>query len=325
MATLKDVARETGLTVSTVSRVLNNRGYISQEARKKVQEAMRKLDYQPNEMARALSKKTSNTIGVILPRIDHPYFARLLHNLENAAYRNDYKLLLFNSREKDEKENEYIEICKSARVAGIVMCSGTVDASRFQGLNVPLVTIECFLENGTAGIECDNMLGGKLAAKHLYEKGCKNVVYLCGRDPGIVTEDNRKEGFLTVCRQVGMNCISVDDIQKECFQAMDFREHIESVLDQYPEVDGIFGFDVIAAQVLQVCRKKGLTVPEQIKVIGFDDSLISELTAPALTTIHQPMAEMAELAITTVIKAKNNELVPNRTVLPVSLVERETT
>lgn len=327
MATLKDVARETGLTVSTVSRVLNNRGYISQEARKKVQDAMKKLDYQPNEMARALSKKTSNMIGVILPQIDHPYFSRLLNSLENAAYRNDYKLLLFNSKERDEKEDEYIEICKSARVAGIILCSETVDVNRFQGLEVPLVTLECFQENGNAAIECDNRMGGKLAAKLLYEKGCRNVVYLSGRDPSYRTADNRAIGFEESCRKAGINCISPEkDIRRELYLTMDYRNYIESILDRYPEIDGVFaGCDVIAAQVLQVCRRKELAVPGRMKIVGFDDSLISELTSPSITTIHQPLDEMAELAITTVAKVRNDELVPSRTILPVSLIERETT
>ena len=102
MATLKDVAKETGLTVSTVSRVLNNRGYISSNTREKVYDAMKRLNYQPNELARSLSKQTTNTIGVIVPHIDHPYFARLLSSLETAAYQNGYTLLLFNSRESEE-------------------------------------------------------------------------------------------------------------------------------------------------------------------------------------------------------------------------------
>ena len=103
MATLKDVAKETGLTVSTVSRVLNNRGYISEETRKKVYEAMKKLNYRPNEVARSLSKQTTNTIGVIVPHIRHPYFAELISNLESQAYHYDHKILLFNSQEKMKK------------------------------------------------------------------------------------------------------------------------------------------------------------------------------------------------------------------------------
>ena len=195
MATLKDVARETGLTVSTVSRVLNNRGYISKEAREKVYEAMKKLNYQPNEVARSLSKQTTNTIGVILPHIDHPYFSRLLSSLETAAYLNEYKLMVFNSNERDDKEVKYLEMCRGIRVAGIILCSGTVDVQRFEDLGVPLVTIERFLESGTAAIECDNRQGGRMVAKHLAEKGCRKVVYLSGENAEPMPADDRALGF----------------------------------------------------------------------------------------------------------------------------------
>lgn len=123
MATLKDVARESGLTVGTVSRVLNNRGYISEQTREKVYAVMRELNYQPNEMARSLSKQKSNTLGVILPHIMHPYFAKFLNYLEAAASRQGYRILVFNSQGMDEKEEECIEICKSNRVAGVILGS----------------------------------------------------------------------------------------------------------------------------------------------------------------------------------------------------------
>lgn len=242
MATLKDVAKETGLTVSTVSRVLNNRGYISEETRKKVYEAMKKLNYRPNEVARSLSKQTTNTIGVIVPHIRHPYFAELISNLESQAYHYGHKILLFNSQEKNEKEWEYMEMCTSNRVAGVILCSGTVGVEKFTGLNVPLITIERYLENGTAEVECDNEQGGRLAA-----------------------------------------------------------------------------------QLLQVCHKLNIDVPSQMKIVGFDDVNIASLTTPPITTIHQPIKEMAKTAVELLVRSGNGELVPNRTTLPVSLVVRETT
>lgn len=125
---------------------------------------MKKLNYHPNEVARSLSKQSTNTIGVIVPHIRHPYFAELISNLESQAYRHQHKILLFNSQEKNEKEYEYLEMCSSNRVAGIILCSGTVGVNEFQGLNVPLITIERFLENGTGAVECDNIQGGRLAA-----------------------------------------------------------------------------------------------------------------------------------------------------------------
>ena len=118
MATLKDVARESGLTVGTVSRVLNNRGYISDKAREKVEQAMKRLNYQPNEVARSLSKSSSNTIGLIVPHIRHPYFIEMISHLEYQAYQKGYRILLCNSRNIQEKEREYIEICTGNKEAG---------------------------------------------------------------------------------------------------------------------------------------------------------------------------------------------------------------
>lgn len=327
MATLKDVARETGLTVSTVSRVLNNRGYISKEAREKVYEAMKKLNYQPNEVARSLSKQTTNTIGVILPHIDHPYFSRLLSSLETAAYLNEYKLMVFNSNERDDKEVKYLEMCRGIRVAGIILCSGTVDVHRFEDLGVPLVTIERFLESGTAAIECDNRQGGRVVAKHLAEKGCRKVVYLSGENAEPMPADDRALGFAEVCRQEGLDCLDLEEEKTDALYAsLEYHEYIEKILEEHPEIDGIFASsDVIAAQVIQICRKKGINIPDQIKLVGFDDSLISMLTSPAITTIRQPIPEMASLAVQTILRASNKEMVPSRTILPVSLVERETT
>ena len=327
MATLKDVARETGLTVSTVSRVLNNRGYISKEAREKVYEAMKKLNYQPNEVARSLSKQTTNTIGVILPHIDHPYFSRLLSSLETAAYLNEYKLMVFNSNDRDDKEVRYLEMCRGIRVAGIILCSGTVDVGRFEDLGVPLVTIERFLESGTAAIECDNRQGGRMVAKHLAQKGCRTVVYLSGENAEPMPADERALGFTEICRQEGLTCPDLEEAKTDALYAsLDYHEYIEKILDDHPEIDGIFASsDVIAAQVIQICRKKGIQIPDQIKLVGFDDSLISMLTSPAITTIRQPIPEMASLAVQTILRASNKEMVPSRTILPVSLVERETT
>lgn len=327
MATLKDVARETGLTVSTVSRVLNNRGYISKEARQKVYDAMKRLNYQPNEVARSLSKQTNNTIGVILPHIDHPYFSKLLSSLETAAYQNEYKLLLFNSRDRNEKEDEYLDMCRAIRVAGIILCSGSVDVGKFGDLGVPLITIERFLENGTAAIECDNRQGGRLAARHLWEKGCRTVAYLSGENPESMPADERALGFMEVCRREGLACLELNEEKhREWYTTLDYHAYIERILDENPELDGIFASsDVIAAQLIQVCRRRQICVPEQIRVVGFDDSNISSLTSPAITTIHQPVEEMAALAVEAVSRVRNAEMVPNRTILPVTLVKRETT
>ena len=179
MATLKDVAKASGLTVGTVSRVLNNRGYISDKTREKVYQVMKELNYQPNETARALSKQKSNTIGVILPNIEHPYFAKVLSRLEREAAKQGYRIMLFVSRYKEEREEQCIEMCKSERVTGVVLCSGSFETEKFEDLDFPLITLERSMDEGTSGIECDNYQGGVLATELLIEKGCRKLISIC--------------------------------------------------------------------------------------------------------------------------------------------------
>ena len=324
MATLKDVARESGLTVGTVSRVLNNRGYISDKAREKVDAAMKKLNYRPNEVARSLSKSSTNTIGVIVPHIRHPYFTEMISNLENQAYKKGYKILLCNSRSIQEKEREYIEICTSNKVAGIILCSGTVPVEVFDEIGIPVVTIERFLDNGTAAGECDNRQGGALAAERLIACGCRHLLHVGNIGGQFMPADMRTEGFRKVCERENVPFVELltEEIQ---YNSMKYGELIEDALQKYPETDGLFAnSDVIAAQTLQTCRKLQIAVPERLKVIGFDDVFLATLTTPQLTTVHQPIKEMAEIAINLLHDSASGKLVPKRTVLPVCLTARET-
>lgn len=325
MATIKDVAEVTGLSVTTVSRVLNNRGYISEETREKVYAAMKQINYQPNEVARSLSKQTTNTIGVIVPHINHPYWAELLSNLESQAYAHKCKILLFNSKEKHEKLKEYMEMCASNRVAGIILCSGTVAMDDFQAMGIPVITIERYVENGTAVVECDNYLGGGLAAKHLIEKGCKNVMCIGGVKDNEMPADVRTTGFVDICKKYEITYTEATTSMNQ-YNEMEYHEYIEKLLADNPQIDGIFASsDVIATQIIQVCYKLGKRIPQDIKLVGFDDVLVSKLTTPRITTIHQPIKEMAQTAVDLLMKAKEGQMVPNKTVLPVTLVEREST
>lgn len=325
MATIKDVAKEAGVTVTTVSRVLNNRGYIAQATREKVYEAMRILHYQPNEVARSLSKKTNHTIGVIVPHIVHPYFAKLVSNLEAAAYEKGFRMMLFNSREEEAREGEYLDLCQSNRVAGIILCTGTVGTEKFKNLNIPLITIERALDQGSASVECDNEQGGILAARHLIEKGCREIINLGGTSEVRMPADVRTEAFRKVCEEEGVKHHEIPT-NLAYYNNLEYKELIEQVLEQYPEADGIFASsDLIAAQVLQVCAGRRIDIPGQMKVVGFDDVNIASLVTPAITTIRQPIGEMARMAVTLLKDTVEGNPVTSKNVLPVTLVERETT
>ena len=178
MATIKDIAAKTGLAVGTVSRVMNNRGYISKETRDKVLEAMKSLNYKPNELARSLTKKNTNMLGIIMPHIEHPYFSRLISRLERAASRYGYKILLCNTRENFEREKDYIDMCLSNRVSGIIICSSSVRELELATSGIPVVVMEKWRVEGVFSVDCDNYQGGKLATEYLIQRQCKNLLYL---------------------------------------------------------------------------------------------------------------------------------------------------
>lgn len=325
MATLKDVAAKAGVTVTTVSRILNNRGYIGEETRAKVYEAMKELHYQPNEIARSLSKKTSRSIGVIVPHVEHPYFAKLIGYLEKEAARNQHKVILCNSQGKFQKEKDYLEMFESYRVAGIVLCSNSVDIEKLLSMRIPVVSIERQMNTSVANIECDNYGGGALAARHLIERGCKHLLHFSGIENECMPADQRLEGFASVCKAYDIPYVEIKSNYNH-YLKMDYHKLIEHVLLEYPQVDGIFASsDLIAAQVIQVAQRLKRSIPDQLKIVGFDDVNIASLIYPTLTTIRQPVEEMAKEAIRCMSIDGQKQEVSQVKKFPVTLIQRETT
>ena len=325
MATIVDVAKLAGVTPTTVSRVINNRGYISEKTKNKVHEAMEQLGYQPNEIARSLTKQKSNTIGIIVPHISHPYFAKLISNLENEAAKKDYKIILCNSKEKAEKEKQYLDMCKSKRVAGIILCSGNVESNKINTGDIPVVLLEKNFEEGKLGIQCDNYQGGKLATEHLIECGCKKVLHFSGVIDEEMPADNREKAFIDTCIKNSVKYY-IKKFDINTYNQMDYYEAIKDTITEIKEIDGIFASsDLIAAQVIQVCNELNIRIPQDIKLVGFDDVEISKLTTPTITTIHQPIKEMSKLAVELIDAKYTNVEIDKQIIVPVELVVRNST
>ena len=325
MATIVDVAKLAGVTPTTVSRVINNRGYISEKTKSKVHEAMDQLSYQPNEIARSLTKQRSNTIGVIVPHISHPYFSKLISNLENEAAKKDYKIILCNSKDTATKEKKYLDMCKSNRVDGIILCSGNVEYNMINTGNIPIVLLEKNFEKGKLGIQCDNYQGGCLATEHLIKCGCKRIVHFSGVIDEEMPADNREKAFIDVCSKNEIEYF-IKKYDIDTYNQMNYYDYIKAALNEIEGVDGIFASsDLIAAQVIQVCNEIKIRIPEDIKLVGFDDVDISQLTTPRITTVHQPIKEMARLSIELIDAKYNNIEVNEKTILPIKLIIREST
>ena len=323
--TLKDVAKEAGLAVETVSRVLNNRGYISEKTKKKVYDAMQKIGYRPNIVARTLSKGRSDAIAVIVPHMIHPYFSQMLSEIESYAAEKQYQVFVNKSTGDPQKEKSVLELCENSLVAGVLIFSQQVRPETLKKFNLPIITIERFIEGGTGCVLCDNYRGGQIAAEELISKGCENLLMLGSVWQSKMPADVREDGFMDVCRKKGVNAKVLTSDSQE-YKEMEYHESIIKALKEFPETDGVFcSSDLIAAQVLQAAAVMGKRVPEDIKIIGFDDTELAKLTTPPLTTVHQPIREMARLAIDMILNTMENKEVQERNVLDVQLVVRGTT
>ena len=323
MATLKDVADMAGVTVTTVSRMLNNKVNVSDKTKKKIYEAMEALNYTPNEVARSLIMQKSNVIGLIVPSAKNFFFATLIQHIEEYVSAQHYKLLLCVSNLDKNKENEYFTMLKANRVAGVILASRTHDVGTLINFKAPIVTIERTLSEDIPSISSDNYAGGTLAAHHLLEAGCKKLAYIYG-SPELDMEANKRfVGFADVLRKSGAEAPIMISATEQDFISLSYEPIIETLFRKHPGIDGVFtSNDIIAAQILQYCYKNNIKIPEQLKVVGYDDTTFSSLCSPALTSVKQPIPEMCKSAVDYIIKLSEGEMVPTRVDFPVNLAVR---
>ena len=330
MVTLKEVAEEAGLSVSTVSRILNNRGYISEKARDSVDQAMKKLNYQPNEVARSLSKQTSNMVALIVPHIRHPYFAVLISELEEAIRKKGYQILLFNTKTEEDTLEKYLTICQQNRVSGVILCSAQVGEDVLQRLNAPIITIERYSEMSACSITCDNYNGGRMAAQHLYRCGCRNVLMISGNSEQRMPADLRRNGFMDACMDHGMTCRDIQISEA----AMDnvgnsqyLKELAEGLASGQMRFDGLFvSGDVMAAEFIQYASSLGIRIPEDVQVAAFDDSVLASVSEPAMTVVKIDVVSLGMAAARMLIQQlRAGEQRPEHLLLPVSIIERGST
>lgn len=321
--TIKDIAERVGVTVTTVSRVLNNRGYLSSDLKRRVQAAIDELNYQPNELARSLLRKKSKVIGLIIPDISHPFFAQMTKHIEYYAYKSGYKLMLCNSLMNKDKEREYIDLLHASQVDGIIMGSHTMSVKDYMSIKLPIVTLDRQISPAIPYVASDNFRGGTIATKLLIRKKCRKIAYLSGNLRLNLLAKQRYEAFM---RQVSAD--KVDYVVRETdlngFKYTEYEQLVRGLFEEHPDIDGVFASsDILALQVVKECRRLGKSVPEEVKIVGYDGIQLG--AADDLTTVEQPIKEMAKLAIRHLLHAIEGEETPFETILPVKLLEKGTT
>ncbi|HHV45925.1 MAG TPA: LacI family transcriptional regulator [Tissierellia bacterium] len=322
MSNIRDIAERAGVSIATVSRYLNGTGYVSEKTKKRIQQEIEKAGYTPNALARAIFTKNSRTIALMIPNITNPFFNQMATVIEDYTNKMGYSLFLCNTEDNREKELECLEVLKSYRVSGII-ASRSQCKEEYEGIKIPVISFENHISPSVITVSSDNYNGGRIAFNHLYDTGCRKILHIKGPHNFEATE-LRCKGFVDAAYEKGVN---VDVVEFETdFQVQILEEYLERIknIEKY---DGIFVFnDIAAAVTLKYLKGKGVKVPEEVQLIGFDDSFIGELLYPALTTIRQPIKEIGTLLIELLIKQINGEKVEVRDYLiKTELIKREST
>lgn len=325
MASIKDVAKAAGVGIATVSRVINNSGYVKKETREKIEQVIKEINYVPNEIARSMTKQRNNIVAFIIPNSRHLFFGELLNYVELELYKYGYKLMVCNSTESLEKELSYLEMLKNNRVDACIFLTNN-DIEGYLPKHMPLISFDRKFED-VPYVSSDNYRGGELAANHLIERGCKNLMFIGDDAQGvnaiIETEvSKRRIGFTDTALKHGM---IVTNIEYPLGDYIVIPDSVHQRIMQHPEVDGIFCIsDAVACQVIRGLEKSGRRVPEDVKVVGFDGGRSFLNLGKQLTSIEQHPVQIAEAICETIRNFYIKEKVENK-ILSVNLNIGETT
>lgn len=293
MSSIKDVANLAGVAVGTVSRVVNNSGAVKPATRRKVEEAIQELNYIPNEIARNFKMRKSKMVALLLPSIWHPFFSELAYYIEDELDREGFKLMLCNSGGKPEKELYYLDMLQQNKVAGIVGITYN-DIENDVSNDIPIVSIDRHFNKKITCVTSDNYEGGRLALRELVKAGARRPAFL-GSVTSVFSETmNRREGFVQEAKTMGVDYV----VYEKPDPVVDDDAYFEEFLDEYRDVDGIFAItDMFAAKYIERAGRRGIRVPEDVKVIGYDGIQDHPYFHPILSTIRQPVEEMARTTI----------------------------
>ncbi len=322
MSNIREIAKRAGVGIATVSRYINNTGYVSEEVKLKIQKEIDELGYTPNALARAIFTKNSMTLGLMIPNITNPFFNQMATIIEEHANRYGYTLFLCNTEDSRKKEIEYLEILKSHRVAGII-ASRTMCKEEYVNINIPVVSFENHISSDIPTISSNNYNGGRMAFGHLYDGGCRNMLHIKGPRTFEATE-MRCKGFVDAAKE---KKLSVDVVEFESDFQVKMLEGNLNDIKNIEHYDGIFVFnDIAAAIVMKYLKERDIRIPQDIQIIGFDNSFICELLHPSLTTVQQPIEEIGILVVESIIDLINNEeLIIKDYLVETRLIKRDST
>lgn len=328
MATMKDVARVAGVSTSTVSHVINGDRFVSEAVREKVLQAVKQLNYAPSALARSLKINQTRTIGMLLTASSNPFYAEVVRGVERSCYERGYSLILCNTEGDPERMSRSLETLLQKRVDGLLlMCSESSALSpdimgRYPSL--PTVMMDWAPFEGCGGVIKDNSLqGGEIATRYLIAQGYRRIACITG-PLDKTTAHNRLEGYRKAMDDAGLHRPSFYEVSGDFEFASGYRAMQQLLtLEQPPEA--VFACnDAMAVGVYRALHQAGLSIPDDVAVMGYDDIELARYLSPPLTTIQQPKDELGELAIDTLLyRMTDPDSPPNVLTLTPELAVRE--
>jgi DNA-binding LacI/PurR family transcriptional regulator len=328
-ATIKDIARSLGISISTVSRAMRDFPDVNPDTKQAVLDMAKQLDYQPNQVALSLVTRHTHSIGVIVPNLDY-FFATAVRGIDEIALEAGYTVLTCQSNESYGREITNTQRLLNSQVDGLIvsLSSATNNVDHMRRLlarDVPLVLFDRVAADLDATkVVLDNFDGAMQAINHLVEQGCRRIAYLAG-PPSFSISNQRKEGYLAALRQHGLPLAEDLIIHCEFDQSHAYRA-TEQLLASGQQPDAIFTVsDRLAIGALLALRHRGQRVPDDVALVGFNDEPVASLLTPTLSSVSQPAFEMGKTAAQLFLEQLNSEsILPPRTItLKPTLIVRE--
>lgn len=325
MASINDVAKKAGVSKSTVSLVINNSGYVSQETRKKIEQVMKELNYIPNQLAKNLSNRKSNIIGIVMPDILHPFFSTFIKYAEKELYAKGYMTMVCSTVGRESIEEKYLDMLERKAMDGIIMGSHSLNIERYKKTTCPIVSLDRFLDNHIPVVTSNNKQASELTITLLEQNNCKKVIQIIGGKKPL----NPQNDYPTFCKELafskGIEIFHVK-LEPDSFSSFQYEKTALKIFNEYKDFDAIIGVDLSVLACEKIALSKNIKIPKKLKLIAYDGTYVTQLGKENITSIHQPIEALAKKSVDILIDLiDKKEINKFLDILDVSLIKGNTT
>ncbi|PYI51798.1 LacI family DNA-binding transcriptional regulator [Paenibacillus flagellatus] len=327
--TIYDIAKAAGVSIATVSKVINETGRISADTRERVHEIMKELDYQPSVVASALTGKSTFSIGLLIPDLANPFFAELARSVEDRGQELGFNLVMCSTDNNPKKEASYVTLLKQKRVDGIIIATGLSDETILKGLidqKIPLAFVARDMPSVVSdSVLIDDFMGGYLGASHLVSLGHRRIAILSD-DLAQRSGSERIRGYRHALEEAGI-AFEPDYVAESASSPDAGKRRTFELLDSEKPPTAIFAFnDLLAIGVVQAAKERRLSIPWDLSVVGFDNTILAGIVDPPLTSVSQPIPDIGRQVMDVLIGAiRDRKQAKERIVLKPELIVREST